>query len=191
MTILFLGLILFFSAHTLPMFPDARAAVIGRLGDNGHKGLHTLFAATGLGLMVWGFSLARYEGAPLLWEMPTSLRWVTVALTIPAYPLIVAMFFPGRIGRLVAHPMLTGVTLWAFAHLFIVGSAPAVAIFGAFLIWGLLDRRSLVVRKPVPPLAEAPPFGRNDLLAVVIGLLVWAVTVFWLHHRVIGLEPFG
>lgn len=191
MNALLLGLLLFFTAHSLPMFPAARAAVIGRLGENGHKGLHSLVAAAGLGLVVWGFGLARYEGAPVLWEMPTAMRWVTLVLTVPAYPLIVAMFFPGRIRFLVPHPMLTGVTLWAFAHLFVVGSAPAVAVFACFLVWGLLDRRSLLSRRPCPPIAEAPPFGRNDALAVAIGLAVWAATVFVLHYWIVGLEPLG
>jgi uncharacterized membrane protein len=191
MYVILLGLLFFFSAHSLPMFPAARAAVIGRLGENGHKGLHSLFAATGIGLLFWGFSLARWEGAPVLWEMPSGLRWVTVGLTLPAYPLIFTVVLPGRIRFLVPHPMLTGVTLWAFAHLFIVGSSPAVAIFASFLVWGLLDRRSLLVRRPPAPIAEAPAFGRNDLLAVVIGLSVWGVTVFQLHEWLIGLSPLG
>ncbi|TBW39807.1 NnrU family protein [Siculibacillus lacustris] len=191
MIVLVLGLVLFLGAHSLPMVPTARAAVIARLGDNGHKGLHSLAAAAGIGLIVWGFGLARWEGAPLLWQSPPAMRWVAVVALVPVFPLILAAFLPGRIGRLIAHPMLTGVTLWAFAHLLFVGSAPGVALFASFLVWGLADRRSLIRRgagRTAPPL---PPFGRGDALAVGLGLALWLVTVTWSHLFLFGVSPLG
>lgn len=192
MTILLVGLVLFFAAHTLPMLPALRGRLIARIGANGHKGLHTLVSAVGLGLMIWGFVLARAAGAPLLWEAPRGLRHLTVLLALPVFPLLLAAFVPGAraIRERVGHPMLTAVILWAAAHLVSVGVASAVAIMAAFFVWGVADRLSLA-RRTAPRTTPPPAFSRGDAAAIVAGLVLWGAFVLRLHLWLIGVAPLG
>ena len=94
-----------------------------------------------------------------------------------------------RIKARVVHPMLTAVILWAIGHLLFVGSAHAVTLFAAFAVWALADRLSLARRKPGP--TELPPFGRNDVVAVVLGLAAYGLFVWKAHLWLIGVSPLG
>jgi len=192
MTVLVLGLVLFFAAHSIPLVPGLRSALIARLGEKGHLALHTALSAVGLGLTIWGFGLARAEGAPLWFDRPRGLRHATLLVLLPVFPLIFAAFVPGAaaIRTRVGHPMLTGVVLWAAGHLLFVGVAPAVVLFAAFLVWGLVDRLSLARRSPPRP-SPLPRFGGGDALAVGLGLVVYAAVVWKAHLWLIGVSPLG
>lgn len=192
MTVLLIGLVLFFAAHAIPLVPGLRDRLIATLGVNGQKGLHTLLSGVGLGLMIWGYGLARAAGPALLWEPPRGMRHLTLLLTLPVFPLIFAAFVPGAraIRERVGHPMLTGVIVWAAAHLVSVAVAPAVAIMGAFLVWGLADRLSLA-RRAAPRVGPPAAFSLGDVAAVLAGLLVWGAFVLRLHLWLIGVAPLG
>lgn len=192
MTVLFVGTALFFAAHSVPLVPGLRDRLIARLGVNGHKGLHTLLSAVGLGLMIWGYGLARAAGAPLLWEPPRGMRHLTALLALPVFPLLLAALVPGAraIRERVGHPMLTSVILWAAAHLVSVGVASAVAIMAAFFVWGVADRVSLA-RRAAARTAPPPAFSLGDATAIVAGLLLWGAFVLRLHLWLIGVAPLG
>lgn len=189
MSYLVLGLALFVLVHMVPLTPRLRAPIVARLGENRWRGIHSLAAAVGLGLIVWGFGEARWQGAPLWWEPIDRLRWATLIVELPVFPLIFASFVPGWIAARVGHPMVTGVLLWAFGHMLIVGSAPAVSLFAVFLVWTVYARLTLMASKP--PRRPVPPFGRADAIAVLAGITVWAVTVWWSHLLLIGIAPLG
>lgn len=188
---LWLGVILFFAVHSVAMVPRLRAALRGRFGVDGWRGIHAIVAAVGLGLMIWGFARARAEGVAPWFEPRLGLRHATLLLMLPVFPLLIASGVDGRIRAVTRHPMLTGVVLWALAHLLVVGTAPAVAICGAFAVWGIADRVSLARRAGAAPAAPPPPFGRGDLVAVIGGIVLWAVFVLWLHQWLIGVAPLG
>jgi uncharacterized membrane protein len=192
MTVLVLGLALFVLAHSVAMVPGLRPALVDRLGDNGHRSLYTAVSAVGLVLVVWGFGLARAEGAPAWFAHSKGMRHATLLFALPVFPLIVAAFVPGAaaIRARVGHPMLTGVILWAFAHLLFVGSAPAVVLFTVFFVWGIADRLSLA-RRSGPRPTPLPAFGRGDALAIVIGLAVYGVVLWKAHLWLIGVSPLG
>lgn len=189
MKVLVLGLVLFLATHTVPMVPSLRAALVARLGDNGWRGVHSLLAALGLGLIVWGFGQARWEGAPLWFETQNGMRHATLLVLLPVFPLLFAAYLPGWIKGRVVHPMLVATILWAVGHLLFVGSAPAVSLFTGFAVWALADRLSLARRRPGP--VEVPPFGRNDVIAVVLGLAVYGLVVWKAHLWLIGVAPLG
>jgi uncharacterized membrane protein len=109
---------------------------------------------------------------------------------LPVFPLIFAAYLPGRIKAVMKHPMLAAVKLWAFAHLLSNGTLADVLLFGGFLAWAVLDRISLK-RRPAqaPRTAPARPF--NDLIAVVLGLAVYALFIGWAHRWLIGVSPLG
>ena len=189
MHILVLGLALFLLVHTVPMVPTLRSALIARLGENAWRGVHTLVSVLGLGLIVWGFGRARAEGVPVWFVSDKGMRHATLLVLLPVFPLLFAAYLPGRIKARVVHPMLTAVILWSIGHLLYVGSAHAVTLFVAFAVWSLADRLSLARRKPGP--AEIPPFGRNDVIAVVLGLAVYGVFLWKGHLWLIGVSPLG
>jgi uncharacterized membrane protein len=171
------------------MATSARAALVARLGENGWRGVHTLLSAVGLGLIVWGFGQARWEGASVWFESQKGMRHATLTVLLPVFPLLFATYLPGWIKARVVHPMLTATILWAVGHLLYVGSAPAVTLFAAFAVWALADRLSLARRKPGS--AEVPPFGRNVVIAVVLGLAVYGLFVWKVHLWLIGVSPLG
>ena len=85
--------------------------------------------------------------------------------------------------------MLAAVKLWAFAHLLANGTLADVLLFGGFLAWAVGDRISLKRRQQV--IQTAPPGRFNDLLAVVLGLALYAFFVVWAHLRLFGVSPLG
>ena len=70
------------------------------------------------------------------------------------------------------------------------GTLADVVLFGGFLAWAVADRIS-VKRRPVRavPIGAARPI--NDVIALVGGLLIYAVFVVWLHAWLIGVSPLG
>ena len=112
---------------------------------------------------------------------------------LPVFPLLFAAYLPGRIRSAAKHPMLLAVKLWATAHLLANGTLADVLLFGGFLAWAVADRIS-VKRRPAVEAHEvpaAPPRPANDAIAVVGGLAVYAVFVFWAHRWLIGVSPLG
>jgi uncharacterized membrane protein len=82
--------------------------------------------------------------------------------------------------------MLVATQLWAVAHLLVNGMLADVLLFGAFLVWAVLDRISMQHRSQlaIPHLTLA---RMNDLIAVAGGPALSAGFVFWLHGSLIGL----
>jgi uncharacterized membrane protein len=87
------------------------------------------------------------------------------------------------------HPMIIGVKLWAFGHLIANNTLADLVLFGAFLVWAVLDFRS-ARRRPLPG-STAAASGVMTGVTVVVGVVAWAVFAFWLHARWIGISPMG
>ena len=98
-------------------------------------------------------------------------------------------YLPGRIKTAVKHPMLAAVTLWALAHLRANGSLADVLLFGGFFAWAVADRISLAHRAAPSAPSAAPPGPRNDAIAIVLGIAVYALVVGWAHARLFGISP--
>src|SRR6202165_459965 len=158
------GLVLFLGVHTLTTRRKLRARVIAATGEGGYKIGYALASVAGLALIVWGFAHYRATGWIDVWYPPKALKHVTVALMLPAVILVVAAYIRGRIYTAVKHPMLTGVKLWAAAHLIVNGDLGGIILFGSFLAWAVFDRISLKRRAD----AGAPPIPvgglGNDLI---------------------------
>lgn len=192
MAALLLGLLLFLGAHSLRFVAPAwRERQVTRLGENGWKACYSLVSAAGLGLIVWGYALAR--SAPVdLWLPPLWTRHLAVLLVWPAFVLLTAAYVPGtRLKARLHHPMVAGVVIWATAHLLANGRLADVLLFGSFLLWGVLDFAAARRRDRVSGVTYPEGSGAKDLLALVIGSLAWAVFVFWAHARLFGVAPLG
>lgn len=191
MSFLILGLVLFLGVHSVRIFADDwREAQIARLGEMRWKGVYSLLSAVGLGLIIWGYGMARMD-SPVLWNAPTWTRHVAATLTLPAFILLVAAYIPGsRIKAAVGHPMVAGVKLWALAHLLANGTLTDATLFGAFLIWAVLDFVSARRRDRVAGRTYPARGGSRDALVLAVGLLAWALFAWYGHIWLIGVAPF-
>jgi uncharacterized membrane protein len=192
LAIMIIGLAAFLGAHTLVALRPQRAAVIARVGEGPYKGLFALVSLIGIILIGYGFARYRASGYIDIWTPPRWTRHATAALVWPSIIFIVAAYVPGEIKRVLKHPMLVGVKLWAFAHLLANGDLGGIMLFGGVLAWAVYDRISLKRRTDAPAPAVATGGGyRNDFIVVVVGTLVYFVLGFWFHPWVIGVPVFG
>lgn len=179
------GLVLFLGIHSVAIFAPAwRDRMASRLGL-GWRAVYSLVALAGLVLIAGGYAQARLDPV-VLWQSPGVLRMATVVLMLPVFPLLFAAYLPGRIRARLKHPMLAGVKLWAFAHLLSNGMLADLLLFGGVLAWAVADRISLK-RRPQRQVASAPPSRWNDVIAVILGLVAYAVFVRWLHGWLTGM----
>jgi len=188
MTLLIVGLVIFLGVHSVSIVaPGWRDAQAARLGDLPWKGGYTLVSVIGFVLLVYGYGLAR-QAPVTLYVPPTWTRHLALLLLLPVFPLFLAAYLPGRIKAAAKHPMLLATKIWAVAHLIANGTLADVLLFGGFLAWAVADRIS-VKRRAARPVPGAPASPANDLIAVVGGLAIYALFLFWLHARLIGVSP--
>lgn len=192
MTVLLLGLVLFLGVHSVRIVAEPwRTGMVARLGANGWKGAYTLVSLVGFALIVWGFGLARQQPV-LLWVPPVWTRHLAALLTWPAFVLLVAAYVPGNgIKARLHHPMILGVKTWALAHLIANQMLAELVLFGAFLLWSVLDYRAARARDRAAGTVYPPGSAAMTVVTVVVGALAWAVFAFWAHGALFGVKPFG
>lgn len=185
------GLVLFLGAHVFVSLRGRRDALIAKLGRGPYLGLFSLVSIIGLVLIGYGFARYRAEGLIPIWSPPAWTRQIVVAAMWPASIAVVAAYIPGNIKRLLKHPMLVGVKLWAAAHLCANGDLGGIILFGAVLAWAVYDRISLKRRSD--PGAPPIPIGgrRNDVIAIIVGTIVYLALGFVFHPVVIGVPAFA
>lgn len=192
MLILILGLVIFLGVHSLRIFAHGwRTCMIARLGLNAWKGVYAVASIVGFVLIVWGFALARQQPM-LLYVPPLWLKHLNTLFTLLAFILVVAAYVPRNHAKaMIGHPMLAGVKLWAFGHLLATGFLHDVVLFGAFLVWAIVD--FVVSRRRDRLAGTLYPRGTllGDAMTLVIGIGAWAIFAIWLHVRWIGVNPFG
>jgi len=192
MAILVLGLVIFIGVHSIRIVAGPwRAAQIERFGPHAWRGAFSVLSIAGFVLIVYGYGLSRRYPVPI-WLPPPSMDHVTALLTAIAFVMIVAAYVPGNhIKRALGQPFVSGVALWAFAHLLANGTLHAILLFGVLLIWALIALRVENRRDRQAGVVYPPGQASRDGLVVVIGLVAWAVFGFWLHGALIGIRPLG
>ncbi len=186
------GLLLFLGVHSVRIVADRwRSTTIARIGEGPWKGLYSLVSVAGFVLIVWGFGQARVM-APQLWVPPVGMRHLAALLTLLAFVLLAAAYVPrNQIKARLHHPMVLGVKTWALAHLLSNGSLAEVLLFGSFLLWAAFDFSAARRRDRALGTVYAPGTPAATALTVVVGAVAWAVFVFWLHGRLMGVSPLG
>lgn len=189
--VLILGLVLFLGVHTVTTQRNLRARIIAATGSGGYQIGYTLASFAGLALIIWGFGVYRSTGWIDVWNPPTALRHIAVALMLPAVILVVASYIRGKIYTTLKHPMLAGIKLWAVAHLLANGDLGSIILFGSFLGWAVFDRISLKHRTDAgaPPIPVGGP--GNDLIAIAVGIVAYLALAFAFHPIAIGVPVVG
>ena len=186
-----LGLVIFLGAHVFVTRRSERAVLVAKLGEWPYRGLFSLVSIIGIVLIAYGFAQYRTTGLIPVWNPPLWTRHIVIALMWPASILIAAAYIPGNIKKTVKHPLLVAVKTWAFAHLCANGDLGGIVLFGSVLAWAVYDRISLKYRSDSggPPI----PYGgtRNDIIAIVVGTIIYLALGLVFHPIVIGLPAFG
>ena len=192
MTVLILGLLLFLGVHSVRIVADGwRNAQLARLGEKRWKGWYSLVALAGLGLIIWGYTLARQQ-PQLLWTPPMGLRHASGLLMLFSLILLAAAYVPrNRIKTLVHHPMLLATQFWAVAHLLANGNVADVLLFGGFLAWSSGDLYAALQRDRAAGVACQGGTVTGTLIAIAAGVVLWLLLAFWLHGLLFGVRPFG
>jgi uncharacterized membrane protein len=187
MTLLIIGITVFLGLHLLPVASGMREVFVARLSENGYKVLFSLLSIATFVLLVYGFAKAPVVQ---IWSPPSWTRWVAIVLMLLACIFLVAAYAPGRITARLKHPFLLAVKTWALAHLIANGDLASIILFGSFLAYAVYDRIALNRRRPTS-LIGVPGTGapRNDIIAVVLGTVLYVVFLVWLHPLLIGTAP--
>lgn len=179
------GLLVFFAAHSLQIASGMRQTIVDRMGLSLYRVAYSIVSLVGIALIWFGFAQYRAAGIISLWYPPTWTVHLALLLNFFAIIFCVAAYLPCHMRRVLKHPMLVGVKIWATAHLIANGDLGGIILFGSFLAWAVLVRIG-IKRRPV----DAKPVnasGSFDLLALVVGCAIYAAVVFWLHPDVFNI----
>jgi uncharacterized membrane protein len=189
MSLLIIGLIIFLGSHSCRIFAEPwRNHMIDRLGEVKWKGLYTIISLVGFIIMVIGYGQARQDTL-VLWQPNPFLISIALALNLIAFIFLASSSPSNNAIRLkLKHPMILGVKVWALAHLLSNGTSVNLILFGAFLIWAVLDFRSARKRPALMP-QQAEISTKATVIAIASGVILWTVFVFGLHQYLIGVSP--
>lgn len=185
MGMLIAGLAIWILVHLFPsLLPGARQAMIGRIGNNPYQGLFALCVLSGLLLIIFGW---RSTAPGFVYLPPPELRHAAMALMLISIILVVGANFPAtRIKLYLRHPQLTGVVLWAIAHLLANGELRSLVLFGAIGAWGLLSMLTINRRDGVWIKLEKPQSWGQEFVLLVAGLVVYALIAYF-HQYLSGI----
>lgn len=179
---LILGLLLWIVPHEWKrLSPDSRAA----RGDAG-KGIVALGVLVGLVLIVIGYR--SWDDAPYLYASPAWTWHVNNLLMFLAFYLYAASGMKTRAARVIRHPQLTAIILWALAHLLVNGDMASVILFGTLLTWAVVEIG--LINRATPTWTPPPPAPVGKEIGAFVGAILVMGVVGWIHGW-IGPWPFG
>jgi uncharacterized membrane protein len=181
MTLLILGVALWWAAHLFKRLAPAQRAAMGEKG----KGPVALALLASVVLMVLGYKWAEYTP---VWEPPAFLRHVNNLLMLVAFYLYAASGMKTAAARVIRHPQLTAFKTWAVAHLLVNGDLASIILFGGLLAWAVVS--VIVINRATPRPAPPPPAPVGKEIGAVVGAVVVTGIVGWIHGM-IGPWPFG
>ena len=188
MFILVLGLVVFFAVHSVRMVAGGWRERQVAANPRRWRGLYSLGSLIGFALIIWGWIVFR-PVAPEVYTPPDWGRHVTYPLVVLAFIIIATSYQPpGYIKHWLKHPMLVAIILWSVGHLLANGDLASVLVFGGFLVYAVVDRIAVIPRGDPAPTVQRP---LSDAIAVVAGLVIFAVFGFWLHGLLFGVSPFA
>ncbi len=179
------GLIIWALVHLFPsVFSDQRQKLISRIGNNPYQGLFAILIIVSLVLIVTGWR----NTVPTHVYMPVEqLRLPSVLLTVASLILIVGANFPNtRLKYVFRHPQLSGVLLWASAHLLMNGDSRSLLVFSVLGLWCIvtmftINRRDGEWQKP-----EKTAGWGQEIIMGAIGVVVAAIAIYF-HQYLSGM----
>ena len=180
MAALIAGLILFFGIHLVPSAVTLRRRLVSWKGERIYLLAYSLASAAGLLLTIYGKSLAVHVAVyePPAWT--AHVTWVLMWLAVTIFP---AAYLPTNLKRVMRHPFLWGVALWAVSHLLANGDLASLLLFGAFAAYAFFDMWS-ANRRGATLSAKRYPWWRDTLL-LAFGTSAY-IMITYLHPFLFG-----
>jgi len=179
---LILGLLLWSAAHLFKRLAPAARAGMGERA----KGPVALGVLAGVVLMVIGYRV--WDDSAFLWNRSAALVGINNLLMVVAVYLFAASGMKTWVGRNYRHPQLTGVLLWAVAHLLANGDVASLVLFGGLAVWALLEMVLINAAGPWQRPVAKPSTGKE--IGAVVGAVVVTLALGYVHVW-FGLMPFG
>lgn len=187
MVLLIIGLALWWVSHLVKiMAPDLRASAVSSMGEGPWKGIVSLVTLLAIALMVIGYRAA--EDAPLiLWIAPSWLWHLNNLLMALAVIVFIAGFFATPVRRWIRNPQLTGVKIWALAHLLVNGDLHSLVLFGGILAWAVVA--VIGTKRRDGPRGHVPESKMGGLLAhIAVSAVLFGIIIG--IHAWVGVPPF-
>ncbi|HEX7110713.1 MAG TPA: NnrU family protein [Aestuariivirga sp.] len=185
------GIVIFAATHLFSLLlPDVRDGLRLRLGEGPYKGLYSLASLAGLALMIWGFwSLSSGPAASDFVYVPApSSRHITMLLVLLGFVCLGAFHGKGYLKLWLRNPFSVGIVLWSIGHLLSNGRLYDVLLFGTFLVLAVLDIILSTARGKRP---VHDPNIRSDVIAVVVGVVLYGVFLFGVHPYIFNVPIIG
>lgn len=180
--LLILGLGLWAGFHLWKRLAPANRA---RFGEPG-KGIVALGVLAAVVLMVVG-----YRAAPVdpIWPRSSGMVHANNLLVALAFYLFAASGMKSAATRMIRHPQLWAVRLWALAHLMVNGDAASLILFGGLFVWAQAEVYAI---NRAEPYWEKPAIrsGWPREIGVLVAALAVMATVAAIHTW-LGYWPFG
>ncbi|MEE4191294.1 MAG: NnrU family protein [Halieaceae bacterium] len=183
MLMLIAGVLLWSALHLVPVIGRGpRQSAIDTLGEGGYKGIFSLLMLAAIALMVFGWRSALPQS---IYIPSQEMRLAGLVLVVIGFIFMAAANRPSRFGRLVRHPQLFGVLLWAVAHLLANGDSRSLVLFGGLGAWCIL-MMPLINRRDGPWTKPEAPSWLREVVGVLIALVAVAV-VTAIHPWIAGM----
>lgn len=181
MTLLILGVLLWAAAHFFQRAMPAQRAAMGNAG----KGVVAIALVVSVLLMIFGYRVA--DGA-FFWGRHPATTGINNLLMVAALYFVSPGPKKGAIFYKMRHPMLTGFSLWAIAHLLVNGDVPSFVLFGGLLVWALAE---MAVINRAEPAWTPPAKGSISKDVMFLGIAFVLLGVIGAIHSWLGYNPFG
>ncbi|PIE11563.1 MAG: hypothetical protein CSA70_10945 [Rhodobacterales bacterium] len=181
MTLLLLGLIIWYAAH---LFKRVAPGIREPMGEKG-KGPIALLILVSVVLMVTGF---RAADAGVYWGRTPALAGINNLLVLFGFYMFAVSGMKTRLARVIRHPQLTGVKAWAVGHLLVNGEVESIVLFGGLLAWAVIE--VIVINRAQPAWTKPDPAPmKKEVIAIVASVLLFGVVA--MIHAWLGYNPFG
>jgi len=184
MTFLYLGLIIWIVAHFVKrLAPSIRNTLNESMGAGPARGVIALGILLSVVLMIIG-----YRGAPTVpvYSPIAGIGHLNNFLMYVAIILFGMGASKGRMRSWLAHPMLTGMVVWAGAHLLVNGDKASIILFGGLGLWALVHMGILYAT--VETVKPEPGEAKGDLRLLLIAAILFIVITG--IHVALGYNPF-
>lgn len=179
--LLLLGLALWSGAHFWKrLAPDSRAS----FGDKG-KGIVAGLVVLSIVLMVFGY---RGADGPVWWGRSPALVGINNLLMVFAFYLFAASGAKTWITTKIKNPQLTGVKVWAVAHLLVNGDLASFVLFGGLLAWAVGE--VIILKRHGAPWEPPHPVPVKKEITAIIATIVVVIVVMGIHYA-LGVQPWG
>jgi uncharacterized membrane protein len=190
MTYLWLGALLFGGLHLFStILPTQRNALRATLGEKVWKGSYSLLSILGIVFFILAYrAMGESSLGDILYQPMAQGKHLVMLLTLAMFILIGASHGKGYIKSFVRHPMSLGIALWSGGHLLVNGERALVWLFGTLFVVAIADLIFSFARGKRP---EYQPRLRSDVVAVVVGTVLFAIFLFGFHPYILGVPVVG